>query len=100
VPPNSPSRTKRDASPKLQARRFAWAPVKDAGGYWVEIRKGSTLIFARETKRPEIEIPRTWKRSGVRQVLRPDEYRWYVWPIVAGRRSTKAVVQASLSIPG
>lgn len=99
--PRSPSSPlKPHPSPKLQDRRFAWAPVKQATGYRVEIHRGPTRIFARETTRPEIEIPRTWKRSGVRQTLRPGEYRWYVWPIVAGRRSTKAVVQASLSIPG
>jgi hypothetical protein len=97
--PRSSSGPKRDLSPKLQSRRFAWAPAKGATGYRVEIRKGSKLIFARETTRPEVEIPRTWKRDGVKHALRPGEYRWYVWPIVAGSRSTKAIVQASLSIP-
>lgn len=99
VQPKSSSGRKPDLSPKLQSRRFAWAPVKGATSYRVEIRRGSKLIFARETTRPEVEIPRTWKRAGVKHALRPGEYRWYVWPIVAGRRSTKATVQASLSIP-
>jgi hypothetical protein len=93
------SATKPPSSPKLEPRRFAWAPVQGATAYRIEIRRGSMLIFARETTRPEIEIPRAWKRAGVTQTLRPGEYRWYVWPIVSERRSTKAVVQASLSIP-
>jgi hypothetical protein len=99
VRPKSSSGPERDLSPKLESRRFAWAPVKGAVGYRIEIREGTKLIFARETTRPEVEIPRTWKRAGVEHALRPGEYRWYVWPIIAGLRSTKAVVQASLTIP-
>jgi hypothetical protein len=73
--------------------------VKGASRYRVEIHRGSTRIFWRETKKPEVTVPRAWTLEGRQQVLRPGEYRWYVWPIVSGRRSTRAVVQASLSIP-
>lgn len=83
----------------LQARRFAWAPVKAASGYHVEIRQGSRLIFTHETTGPEVTVPRSWTTSGETHALQPGQYRWYVWPIVSGRRSTRAVVQAALSIP-
>jgi hypothetical protein len=73
--------------------------VKGASGYRVEIRRGPSRIFVRETKKPEATVPPTWRLDGRRQALRPGEYRWYVWAIVSGRRSARAVVQASLSIP-
>ena len=87
--------------PSLQpeVRRFAWAPVKGATGYRVEIHRGLTRIFVRETRKPQVTVPRMWKESGRTRALGPGEYRWYVWPIVSGRRSARAVVQASLSIP-
>lgn len=87
------------SSPKLQARRFAWAPVTGASSYRVEIHRGSARIFARETTRPQLTVPGAWKYAGTTQALWPGEYRWYVWGIESGRRSTRAVVQASLSIP-
>ena len=107
LPKKLPSRSKPQSSPKLQVRpspklqvrRFAWAPVKGATGYRVEIHDGSRLILARKTNRPEVVVPRTWRNAGTRQALRPGKYLWYVWPIESGRRSTRAVVQATLSIP-
>jgi hypothetical protein len=33
-------------------------------------------------------------------MLEPGDYRWYVWPIVAGTRGTKAIVQTTLTISG
>lgn len=100
LPQKLPNSSKPPSSPKPQTRRFAWVPVKGATGYLVEIHEGSRLIFARETTRPEVVVPRTWNSSGTTHALRPGQYRWYVWPIESGRRSTRAVVQATLSIPG
>lgn len=88
-----------DPSPQPELRRFAWAPVKGASGYRVEIHRGSSRVFVRETRKPEVAVPRTWRLDGRTHRLRPGEYRWYVWPIVSGRRAARAVVQASLSIP-
>jgi hypothetical protein len=70
------------------ARRFAWAPVENADGYHVALFRGSNRVFAKRTTRPELtaRVP-----AG--------EYRWYVWPVVDGRRATSAIVQTNLVIP-
>ncbi len=87
------------ADAELQVRRFAWAPAAGASRYRVEIFEGPTRIFVAETTRPQIAVPKSWRYAGAARVLRPGEYRWYVWPIVSGRRASRALVQASLSIP-
>jgi hypothetical protein len=86
--------------PRALARRFAWAPVQGASAYRVEIHSGSTRIFTRVTSKPQVTVPATWVSEGKRVSLEPGEYNWYVWPIESGRRASRAVVQASLSIPG
>ncbi len=80
-------------------RRFAWAPADGASGYRFELFRGSSMIFTAETSRPELLLPASWRIAGERQTLRGGEYRWYVWPLVAGARSPAAIVQASLVIP-
>lgn len=70
-------------------RRFAWPPVAGATGYHVELFKGSAVIFRDDAKKPEILIRR----------LEPGAYRWYVWPLVDGRRKARAIVQAKLVVP-
>ena len=80
-------------------RRFAWPPVAGATGYHVELFNGSGLIFRNETAKPEILIPRSWRFGGSPRRLEPGEYRWYVWPVVNGRRRTSALVQAKLVVP-
>jgi len=81
-------------------RRFAWAPVTGASGYHVEFFRGSARVFADETTDPLLTVPAKWTLDGSKRALWPGTYRWYVWPIVEGRRQPHAVVQATLSIPG
>lgn len=99
TPEAAPPAPSRDPSPQSEVRRFAWARVKGAARYHIEIHRGQMRIFVRETRKPEVTVPRAWILDGQPQALRPGEYRWYVWPIVSGRRAGQAVVQASLSIP-
>jgi hypothetical protein len=80
-------------------RRFAWSPVSGASGYHVEFFRGSTRVFANDTTSPLVTVPAKWSLDGGKHSLRPGVYRWYVWPIVEGRRQPHAVVQASVSIP-
>lgn len=80
-------------------RRFAWAPADGASGYRFELFRGSSMIFTAETSRAELLLPASWRSAGERQTLRGGAYRWYVWPLVAGARSSAAIVQASLVIP-
>jgi hypothetical protein len=87
-----------DAVPDPGSRQFAWAPTDGASGYHMKLFQGNTLVFAADTVRPEITIPAKWNFN--RRVFRFDslEYRWYVWPIVSGKRTSQAVVQARLVV--
>ena len=96
---NPPSAGTRSPSTGAGTRRFAWPPVAGATGYHVELFKGSALVFRNETARPETLIPRRWRFDGRLRRLEPGEYRWYVWPIVNGRREATAIVQAKLVVP-
>ena len=80
-------------------QRFVWAPDARASGYEVAFFRGAALVFSRSTKRAEVSIPASWSFAGRRLSLEPGEYRWYVWPIVGGRRASEAIVQAKLVVP-
>ena len=80
-------------------RRFAWAPSAGASGYHIELFRGSKRIFRANTRKPQIVIPRRWRLGGRAHQLQPGAYRWYVWPRVAGRRTSKAIVRARLVVP-
>jgi hypothetical protein len=90
-PPKAP----RAASPSRAAkaepliRRLAWAPVAGASGYRVEIFRGARRVY----------VANTTEAFATVRTLRPGEYRWYVWSLRDGRRSTGAIVQASLDVP-
>jgi hypothetical protein len=84
--------------PGPAARRFVWAPVEDAAGYHVELFLGGARVFARNTTGAAIEIPAKWRFDGRPHELEAVAYDWYVWPIVAGKRSPTAVVQATLVV--
>jgi hypothetical protein len=86
-------------APTAVPRRFAWAPVDDADAYRVELFRDDTRVFEATTSSPELTVPPRWTLEGKRRSLTAGEYRWYVWPIVAGRRSQRAVVQATLTVP-
>lgn len=94
APAPQPART---AAP--QARRFAWAPTPGATGYHVELFRGSVLVFSKDTPTPQVTVPARWRHRGQRRVLSAGEYRWYVWPVTAGRRATQAIVQAKVDVP-
>jgi hypothetical protein len=95
--PTRRSSTQRTGAPT--SRRFAWAPSPGATGYYVEFFRGTTRVYARETADTALELPARWQYRGVKRSFRPGEYRWYVWPVVSGRRDTRAAVQATISIP-
>jgi hypothetical protein len=96
--PRSVTPARATARPATTARRFAWAPVDDATGYHVELFLGGERVFAKSTTDAEVDIPKEWRFEGRRHELDSAAYDWYVWPVVAGRRSTTAVVQATLVV--
>jgi hypothetical protein len=97
--PVNEARSPRRSTGVAQAtRRFSWPPVAGASGYHVELFKGSALVFRDETKKPEILIRRVWRFNGLERRLEPGTYRWYVWPLVGGRRKAEAIVQARLEV--
>jgi hypothetical protein len=61
--------------------------------------RGSALVFRDETTKPEILIRKRWRFDGRLRRLEPGSYRWYVWPLVDGRRAASAIVQARLVVP-
>jgi len=80
-------------------RRFVWAPAAGATGYHIELFRGRAPVYAADTKQPAVSIPAKWTYDGTRESLAPGDYRWYVWPLVSGLRSSQAVVQATLTVP-
>jgi len=94
----SPSTSPRIGSP---GRDFAWAPVKGASRYDVQIRRAGRVIYSSTTSAPRVRIPREWQRSGRTLVLSPGTYQWYVWPVVgsgAGSRRGAAVVATTFAV--
>jgi hypothetical protein len=85
-------------SSKPTERKFAWAPVAGATGYHVEFFRGHSRVFTQDTTEPDITVPARWTYQGNTRSFRAGEYRWYVWPVVAGLRQSRAAVQASLTI--
>jgi hypothetical protein len=81
------------------SRRFAWAPVSGADSYRVELFRGSTRVFGATSRKAEITVPAQWTLAGKRRRLTVGEYRWYVWPIRAGKTAPNAIVQATLTVP-
>jgi hypothetical protein len=80
-------------------RRFAWSASPRATGYHVEFFRGGRRVFARDTATPEVVMPARWTYQGSTRSFHAGEYRWYVWPVVAGLRQSPAAVQATLTIP-
>ena len=99
--PRSSSKAPAASSPAQTAvRRFAWAEDATASAYRFELFRGQTLILRRETRAPYLQVPATWRSFGKTFMLAPGKYRWYVWPILDGRPSARAIVQAVLEIQG
>ncbi len=82
-----------------EPRRFAWAPTAGASGYHVEFFRGAVRVYAKDTTRPELTVPARWAYAGATKSFQPGEYRWYVWPIVSGKRASNAAIQTTVSIP-
>ncbi len=100
--PSPSSRPRQPARPaRPSPRRFAWAPTAGATGYHVEFFRGDdSRLCARARPDPELTVPARWTYGGAERVASPPgEYRWYVWPIVSGRRESRAAVQTTVSIP-
>ena len=95
---SQPPQSKSPSTTPARGSKFAWAPVANASGYHVELFRAGSRIFATNTSRPETPIPASWTFDGRRYRLEPAEYRWYVWPIVSGKRVAQAVVQAKLVV--
>jgi len=87
-----------EGATKPRARRFAWAPAPGASGYHIEFFKGTVRAFSANTTRPELTVPALWKGGRRTRSLLPGEYRWYVWPVISGRRTSQAIVQAKLVV--
>jgi hypothetical protein len=100
APKQAPRRSAKPTGVAPASRRFAWAPVAGASGYQVEFFRGESRVFSGRSSRAALTLPARWRIAGRRESLKPGRYRWYVWPIVAGKRSSSAVVRATLEVQG
>jgi hypothetical protein len=65
----------------------------------VELFKDSNRVFSGETTKSQVTIPARWHDGKQARSLEPGTYRWVVWPIVSGTRSSRAIVQSNVVIP-
>ena len=98
TPRAATKRHTRTHAARPQARRLAWAPVTGVDGYRVELFRGPNRIFVRDTTGPDVTVPGTWTFEHARESLTPGAYRWIVWSVTAGLRSTQAIVQSKLVV--
>jgi hypothetical protein len=72
---------------------LAWAPVRGATYYNVQVYRGTRKVLSTWPKEPRLRLPRAWTFEGKKQRLLPGRYRWYVWP---GRGALKAARYGAL----
>jgi hypothetical protein len=84
-----PSPAKRSALPPIPD--FVWAPAKAPGGYRLEFRSGSKVVFRTRTRATRLHVSRS--------ILGQKRYRWLVWRLNAqGRAVGSALVDATVRI--
>jgi hypothetical protein len=59
---------------------LAWATVKGASYYNVQLFRGSHKVMSVWPTQPRFKLPRSWVYDGKKQRLAAGRYRWYVWP--------------------
>ena len=59
--------------------------------YELVLVRNGRRILSRISSTPEVEIPRAWTRMGRSYGIRPEDQA-YVWALVDGRRSGRALV--------
>lgn len=103
----APEPARRAAPPSAAAqpekRTFAWVATPGATGYRFALFRGDALVYESRTPRPQLALPGRWRLGTSSESLRPGRYRWYVWPIRssdAAPGTGRAVVQATLEVPG
>jgi hypothetical protein len=94
--PGSPARD--SAGNASRSQRFAWAPAAGASAYHFELFRESSKVYEADTSHALTTVPPNWEYGGRSHALEPGAYRWYVWPVISGRRAAAAVVQADLVV--
>jgi len=59
---------------------LAWAPVKGASYYNVQLYRGSHKVMSVWPTQPRFKLQQRWTYAGKKQRLAAGRYRWYVWP--------------------
>jgi hypothetical protein len=72
---------------------LAWAPVRGASYYNVQIYRGARKVMSTWPTEPRLKLHRAWMYQGKKQRLATGRYRWYVWP---GRGPLKAARYGAL----
>jgi hypothetical protein len=83
-------------------RRFVWAAAPGTDSYQFQLFRGPELVFSTRVAAPRVILPAQWRFAGRLQSLGAGSYRWYVWPVPAGRArpAEKASVQARFEVSG
>jgi hypothetical protein len=83
-------------------RAFVWAAVPRTDSYQFELFRGRELVFRARVAALRLVLPAQWHFAGRLQSLGAGSYRWYVWPVPAGRArpAEKASVQARFEVTG
>lgn len=71
------TRTTSDLEGAPPTERFAWAPVPNASAYHVELFAVPNRVFAAETTKAQLDLPRRWRYKAKLRRLTPGEYRWF-----------------------
>jgi len=89
------------STPAPVARNFAWAPVKGATAYVVEIRRDGAVVYTARPTAARVTVPARWQRGARSFALTPGTYQWDVWPVRrsgTGDRRGPAVVATTFRV--
>ena len=99
---HSPAVRLGNASQSRAIPPLVWAPVRNARGYRVELRRNGHRIFLTHTRTARLELPRVWRYRRTKYHLRRGRsYRWVVRPFLGTKRTARlgrATVRAVLTI--
>jgi len=65
--------------------RLAWAPVKRARYYNVQLHRNGVKVLSVWPTKPQLKLAKSWRYGGKKQRLLPGFYRWFVWPALGTR---------------
>ena len=75
---------------------IVWDAVSGVDAYRIELRRGPALVYEASSTTAEVTLPKRWSREGRSYRLQPEDQA-FVWAVVDGRRSQRALVDGILA---